>query len=55
MTFEQYVEIFAENNPRILKSIADYKNNGDESFEIEESNRDYIEEMEENNDDHVQL
>ena len=52
-TYEEYVNFFAENNPRLLKSIADYQNNNDESHEIEESNRDYNEEMEHNNDDNV--
>ena len=52
-SFELYVKIFTENNPQVLKSIADYQNQTDESCEIEERNRDYTEEMEENNDDSI--
>ena len=52
-TYEQYVTIFAENNPRIMQSIADYKNNQNEFYKIEESNKDYTEELEDNNDDNV--
>ena len=52
-TYEQYVTIFAENNPRIMQSIADYKNNQDEFYKIEEMNKDYTEELEDNNDDNV--
>ena len=36
-----------------MQSIADYKNNQDEFYKIEESNKDYTEELEDNNDDNV--
>ena len=52
-SYEQHVKILAENNPQILKSITDYKNQSDESYEIEESTRDDLEEMEERNDDTI--
>ena len=52
-SYEQYVEIFTENNPQILKSIADYKNQSDDSYESDENSRDYVDEMEEGNDNTI--
>ena len=52
-SYEQYVEIFTENNPQILKSIADYKNQSDDSYESDESSRDYVDEIEERNDNTI--
>ena len=49
-TYEQYVEIFAEQNPRILKSIADYQNQSDDYYYNEESTRDNTIKMEESSD-----
>ena len=36
-----------------MQSITDYKNNQNEFYKIEESNKDYTEELEDNNDDNV--
>ena len=52
-SYGQYVKIFTENNPQILKSIADYRKQIDESYKKEESSRDYTEEMEERNNDNT--
>ena len=45
--------IFKENNPRILKSIIEYRNGNDEAGDDEDSNRDYTLENNENNDNNV--
>ena len=41
-------KMFKENNQRILKSIAEYRNCNDETGDNEESNRDYTQEIKEN-------
>ena len=49
-TYQQYVEMFAENNPRILKSIRDYQiMKRGEKEEDEESNGEYTKETDESN------
>ena len=46
-TYDQYVEMFAYNNPRVIESIKKYKGRlGDEHGEVD-NNTDYTDEAEE--------
>ena len=53
-TYDQYVEMFKENNPRIIQSINNYQNQkGEECGEDNEYNRDYTDESNESYDSTV--
>ena len=53
-TYSQYVEMFKENNPWIIQSIANYQNQNKEEYEEDkQSNKDYTEESNESNDNNL--
>ena len=45
ITFDQYVEIFKENNPQVLKSILEYQNQKAEYNDDMESNSEFTKEL----------
>ena len=52
-TFDQYVKIFKENNPQVLKSILEYQNEQHKSEGDIESNNDFTQEINDTKDDDV--
>ena len=53
-TYNQYVEMFKENNPRIIQSIANYWNQHKEEYgEDKAGNRGFTEESNESNNNNV--
>ena len=53
MTFDQYVEIFKENIPQVLKSIREYCNKCDESKNDMENDSDFTQEMSNTEEDKI--
>ena len=52
-TFDQYVEIFKENNPQILQSILEYRNQHGESKDDMENDSDLTQEMSNTEEDKI--
>ena len=47
-SYDQYVELFKQNNPRIVRTILDYRKEKEESGEQEEINSEYTSETDTN-------